>query len=157
MAQPTEARLGAQLEHPETQQGNVGQAGSGTQPENSPHFQDHADDHTHHVPMKTYYIVFAFLIVMLFVTVGAWYVDQKVVSLGAWSNPLAMAIAISKAVAIVLIFMHVKYSSRLVQIFACTGIAFAFIMFVLTFNDYGTRHWVPMSGITISPDGVVAP
>lgn len=146
MAQPTSERLGAQLERPERVEGNVGHAGSGTQPEGEPHFQDHDDDHTHHVPMATYYKVFAFLMVMLFLTVGAWYLDQHVYPLGRLSVPLALAIAVAKAVSIVLIFMHVKFSSRLVQIFACTGIAFVFIMFLLTFNDYLTRGWVPIAG-----------
>ncbi|HEX8465415.1 MAG TPA: cytochrome C oxidase subunit IV family protein [Abditibacterium sp.] len=146
MAQPSEARLTRQLEHPETTPGNVGHAGSGTEPENAPHVEDHDDDHTHHVSMGTYYAVFAFLIFMLFVTVGAWYVDQHMFPLGRFSTPIAMAIAVAKAVAIVLIFMHVKFSSRLVQIFACTGMVFVGIMFLLTFNDYATRGWTPIPG-----------
>ncbi len=147
MAQPTQERLVSQLEHPQKTSGNVGQAGSGTEPENSPHYQDHDDDHTHHVSMKTYYIIFALLMVLLFITVGAWYFDQHVRPLGALSTPIAMAIAVAKAVAIVLFFMHVKFASKLVQIFSCTGIAFVAIMFLLTFNDYGTRPWLPMAGV----------
>lgn len=147
MAQPTQERLASQLESPERTSGNVGQAGSGTQPERGPNFQDHEDDHTHHVGMKTYLTIFTLLIVLLLVTVGAWYIDQHVHSLGQFSTPIAMAIAAAKAVVIVLFFMHVKFSSRLVQIFSCTGIAFISIMFLLTFNDYGTRPWLPNAGI----------
>jgi cytochrome c oxidase subunit 4 len=151
MAQPTQERLASQLENPERTSGNVGEAGSGTQSENGPQFQDHEDDHTHHVAMKTYYIIFSLLMVLLFITVGAWYIDQHVFSLGHFSTPIAMAIAVAKAAAIVLFFMHVKFASRLVQIFSCTGIAFVAIMFLLTFNDYGTRPWLPNAGIyTIS-------
>ena len=146
MANPTDQRLTNQLEHPQQMAGNVGQAGSGTQPENAPHGQDHLDEHTHHVAMGTYYLVFAFLMVMLMLTVGAWWIDEYKFPLGSWSIPIAVGIAIVKAVAIVLIFMHVKFSSRLVQIFACTGIVFMGIMFVLTFNDYFTRGWVPIAG-----------
>lgn len=147
MAQPTQERLAAQLEKPQQTPGNVGHAGSGTGPENTPHFQDHEDDHVHHVEMKTYYVIFALLMVLLFITVGAWYIDQHYFPLGAFSTPIAMAIAIAKAVAIVLFFMHVKFASKLVKIFACTGLAFVFIMFLLTFNDYGTREWLPKSGV----------
>ena len=101
--------------------------------------------------MKTYYIVFTLLMVLLMITVGAWYFDQHVRPLGKFSTPIAMAIAVAKAAAIVLFFMHVKFSSRLVQIFSCTGIAFVAIMFLLTFNDYGTRPWLPNAGVyTIS-------
>ncbi len=147
MAQPTQERLVSQLENPERTSGNVGQAGSGTEPEGGPNFQDHEDDHTHHVGMKTYYIIFTLLMVLLMVTVGAWYFDQHVHPLGKFSTPIAMAIAVAKAAAIVMFFMHVKFSSRLVQIFSCTGIAFVAIMFLLTFNDYGTRPWLPNAGI----------
>lgn len=146
MAQPTEARLTRQLEHPETTPGNVGQAGGGTQSEDAPLHEDHGDDHTHHVPLSLYYKVFAFLMVMLMLTVAAWYIDQHVFSLGAWSVPIALAIAFAKAAAIVLIFMHVKFSSKLVQIFACTGIVFVAIMFMLTMNDFMTRGWTPLAG-----------
>ena len=146
MANPTDQRLTQQLERPQETAGNVGHAGSGTNPENAPHDHDHLDEHTHHVSMGTYYAVFAFLMVMLFLTVGAWWVDEYELPLGAWSIPIAVGIAVVKAVAIVLIFMHVKFSSKLVQIFACTGIVFMGIMFVLTFNDYFTRGWVPIAG-----------
>ncbi len=146
MAQPSDARLTAQLERPQQTSGNVGQAGSGTQPENAPHGQDHLDEHTHHVSMATYFAVFAFLIFMLLATVGAWYFDEHIRSLGRFSVPIAVGIAVAKAAAIVLIFMHVKFSSKLVQIFACTGLVFVGIMFLLTMNDYLTRGWVPIAG-----------
>ena len=128
--------------------GNVGHAGSGIGPDGGPHEhnQDHGDEHTHHIAMSTYYLVFGFLMVMLCLTVGAWYIDEHVMPLGSWSIPIALAIATIKALAIVWIFMHVKFSSKLVQIFACTGIVFMGIMFVLTFNDYLTRGWVPIAG-----------
>lgn len=148
MANPTEQRLTNQLEHPQETAGNVGHAGSGTGPDSGPHEhnQDHLDEHTHHVSMGTYYAVFAFLMVMLMLTVGAWWIDEYKFPLGHWSIPIAVGIAAIKSIAIVLIFMHVKFSSRLVQIFACTGIVFMGIMFVLTFNDYFTRGWVPIAG-----------
>ena len=148
MANPTDQRLTNQLERPMETPGNVGHAGSGIGPEGGPteHNQDHLDEHTHHVSMGTYYAVFAFLMVMLFLTVGAWWIDEYKFPLGAWSIPIAVGIAVIKALAIVWIFMHVKFSSKLVQIFACTGIVFMGIMFVLTFNDYFTRGWVPIAG-----------
>lgn len=151
MAQPSQERLKAQLEHPEKVAGNVGHAGSGTQPEHAPLNIDHSDDeeHEHHIPMSAYYKVFGTLMVLLFITVAAWYVDQHVpaLALGFWSVPVALVIAVAKAYYIVTVFMHVKFSSRLVQIFSCTGIIFVAIMFMLTFNDYFTRHWTPIAGM----------
>jgi len=96
----------------------------------------HGDDHQHHVPMSMYYLVFAFLMVMLLITVAASKVD-----LGHANAPVAVIIAFMKAAAIVMIFMHAKFSSKLVQIFACTGLIFGSILFLLTFNDYLTRPW----------------
>ncbi|BCM89220.1 hypothetical protein IAD21_01064 [Abditibacteriota bacterium] len=149
MAQPTQERLAAQLEKPQETPGNVGHAGSGTGPENAPHFEEHEEDHVHHVAMSTYYVIFALLMVLLFITVGAWYIDQHLFSLGHFSTPIAMAIAVAKAVAIVLFFMHVKFASRLVQIFACTGVAFVSIMFLLTLQDYVAREYqiLPQPGL----------
>ena len=138
MSKPTEERLGRQLEKPATTPGNVGHDTAGA-PQNAPHDVDHSDDHPHHVPMVQYYMVFALLMVLLFITVGAWWVDQFVFPLGRWSTPIALAIAFAKAFAIVTIFMHVKFSSRLVQIFACTGMFFVCVMFLMTFNDYLSR------------------
>ena len=146
MANPSDQRLTAQLEHPNETPGNVGHGGDIIGPEHGVTSFDHEDDHTHHVPMTTYYAVFAFLIFMLLLTVGAWYFDQHVRSLGHWSVPIAVGIAVAKAAAIMLIFMHVKFSSKLVQIFACTGLVFMGIMFLLTMNDYLTRGWVPIAG-----------
>lgn len=149
MAQPSPERLKTQLEHPEKVAGNVGHAGSGTQPENSPHFEDHGDDHTHHVSMMTYYKVFGFLMVFLLLTVFAFFLDKGLFGFpgfGFWSAPIALAIAFAKAMAVVLIFMHVKFSSKLVQIFASTGLIFVGILFLLTMNDYWTRAWIPVAG-----------
>lgn len=147
MAKPTQERLGRQLEEPMTTGGNVGHAGSGTQPEHGPLDEDHGDDHTHHVPLSQYYMVFGLLMFLLFVTVGAWWVDQGPFPMGRFSTPVAVSIAVAKALAIVLIFMHVKFASRLVQILACTGVVFVFFMFLLTFNDYFSRPSTTMHHI----------
>lgn len=104
------------------------------QSEHGPIEEERGEDHPFHVPMLTYYIVFGILIVALLATVGA-----AKVEMGHLNAPIALIIAFIKAGAIVLIFMHAKFSSKLVQLFACTGMVFASIMFLLTFNDYMTR------------------
>lgn len=109
--------------------------------EHGPHHDDHEDEHTHHVSMGSYFVVFGALMVLLAITVGAYHID-----LGIINTPLAVAIASIKAMLIVAIFMHAKFSSRLVQIAAITGFVFVAIMFVLTFNDYLTRDWLPVAG-----------
>ena len=97
---------------------------------------------THHiVPLKVYYLTFAFLMVMLVVTLWAatW-------ELGPLNVVVAMLIAFAKAIAVVLYFMHVRYSSRLIQVFAASAFVWLAIMFVLTLSDYFTRGWLGQPG-----------
>ena len=90
---------------------------------------------THHVlPIRVYLGVFAALIVLAVATVGFAYLD-----LGPLNNVVAMGIAIAKMVLIMLYFMHLRYSSRLTQIFAVIGFAFLVILVAFTLSDYFTR------------------
>jgi len=56
---------------------------------------------------------------------------------------VAMTIAITKATFVVLYFMHVRYSSRLVWVIVASALFWLVIMFALTFSDYWTRSWIP--------------
>jgi cytochrome c oxidase subunit 4 len=98
-----------------------------------------------HIPVKTYYRVFAALMVMLVLTVAAAYVPYHSWHLGALGVIIALIIATAKAVLVVLYFMHVKVSSRLTKLFVVTGLFWLGILFGLTFNDYLTRGWLPVS------------
>jgi cytochrome c oxidase subunit IV len=98
----------------------------------------------HVVPIKTYLGIFAALMVLLFLTVGVAQFD-----LGSANLAIAMLVAIVKATLIVLYFMHAKYGSRLVWVFASASFLFLFIMIAITFGDYLSRPWLgttPMSG-----------
>jgi cytochrome c oxidase subunit IV len=88
----------------------------------------------HVVPKMTYYVVAAVLAVLLVVTVAASQVD-----LGAWNVPLALAIAGSKAVLIVLFFMHVRYGSPMVKLFAAGGFVWLAILMIFTAADFLKR------------------
>jgi cytochrome c oxidase subunit 4 len=87
------------------------------------------------VPISTYLKVFAALAVLLVATVGA-----AEVHLGYLNTPIAMLIALAKAVLIVLFFMHVRNSPPLVRIFSAGGFLWLGIMFLFTFADVLTRH-----------------
>lgn len=106
-----------------------------------PHFEDHTDAGHHIVPPLTYYKVFAALMILLVVTVAAAEVD-----LGALNVGIAILIAVVKAVLIILYFMHVRYSSKLVWVFAGAAFVFVFIMFALTLSDYMSRGWLDVPG-----------
>jgi cytochrome c oxidase subunit 4 len=93
-------------------------------------------DQHHVVAKRIYYVIFAMLMVLTAVTVGVAYID-----LGAMNTVVALAIACFKALIVVLFFMHVKYSTRLIQLTVIAGLYWMGIMFVLTFSDYLTRAW----------------
>jgi cytochrome c oxidase subunit IV len=63
--------------------------------------------------------------------------------LGPLNVVIAMAIATVKAVLVILFFMHVKYSGRLVWIFSGASFFWLGILLVLLMSDYVTRGWVP--------------
>jgi cytochrome c oxidase subunit 4 len=93
------------------------------------------------VPVKTYVKVWAALLALLLVTVGAAFIN-----LGPFNLALAMFIAFTKAALIVLVFMHIKGGNRLLHIAAGAGLLWLAILLVLTMNDYLTRDailWLP--------------
>jgi cytochrome c oxidase subunit 4 len=91
--------------------------------------------HPHVVPKAVYFIVAACLFMLLVVTVLAARVD-----LGMWNLPIAMLIALTKAALIVLYFMHVRYGSPLLRLFAAGGFLWLVILFALLLPDYLTRR-----------------
>jgi cytochrome c oxidase subunit 4 len=90
---------------------------------------------THHVvPVKVYVAVFVALMLLMAATVGMAYLD-----LGILNNVVALAIAVAKTLLIMLYFMHLRYNSRLIKIFAVIGFLFLFILVAFTLADYFTR------------------
>lgn len=91
----------------------------------------------HHVPKSVYFLVFGALMVLTAATVGVAFVD-----LGRMNVVVALAVAVLKATLVVLFFMHVKYSSRLVQLVVIAALAWLMILFGITLSDYLTRGWL---------------
>lgn len=91
----------------------------------------------HIVPVRTYVLIFTALMVLTVVTVAVSFVD-----LGDWSVVVALAIACTKAVLVILFFMHVKYSSRLTWAVVVAGFFWFGILIALTMNDYLFRNWL---------------
>ncbi len=91
----------------------------------------------HVAPKSMYYAVFAALIVGTALTVGVAFVD-----LGALNNVLMLGIAMTKALLVVLFFMHVRWGTRLTWVVAASGFFWLLILFGLTMQDYLTRGWV---------------
>ena len=93
----------------------------------------------HIIEKKIYYSVFGGLMALLGATVAIAYIH-----LGKLNMIAALSIAVIKAVLIILYFMHVRYSSRLLWIFVCAGFFWLGIMFALSFSDFLTRGWLPL-------------
>jgi cytochrome c oxidase subunit 4 len=91
----------------------------------------------HHIVSPTVYLmIFGVLMVGTALTAGMAYVP-----LGVLNAPVAIAIACTKAVFVVLFFMHVKYSSRLVKLTVSAGFFTFFVLVMMTMLDYVSRAW----------------
>jgi cytochrome c oxidase subunit 4 len=90
----------------------------------------------HVLPLSVYWGVFLALVVGTIVTVWTATFD-----LGAMNLVVALAIATVKASLVILFFMHVKYSSKLVWVFAGMGFFWVVMMFAFTLMDFQTRSW----------------
>ena len=86
---------------------------------------------SHPASHRTYFLIYAALLVLLVVTVAVAKVD-----LGAAALPVALLIAGSKAVLIVLYFMHVKDSDSLTRLIAVAGLLWLCILLGLTACDF---------------------
>jgi cytochrome c oxidase subunit 4 len=84
-----------------------------------------------------YYGVFLALVVGTLLTVLVAKYD-----LGPFNNIVMLTIACTKALLVVLFFMHVRWSSRLTWVVAGAGFFWLLIMFSITMSDYMSRGWV---------------
>ena len=91
----------------------------------------------HVVPLSVYLAVFAALMLGTVLTVWVAHFD-----LGPLSTVVALTIAVTKATLVVLYFMHVKYSTRLIPVVAAGGAFFLLILFAITMSDYLSRGWL---------------
>jgi len=90
----------------------------------------------HIVSPLTYLAIFGVLMVGTLLTVGA-----SMVPLGPFNAAVAIGIACTKAVFVVLFFMHVKYSSRLVKLTVVAGFFTFLILVFMSLSDYVSRAW----------------
>ena len=91
----------------------------------------------HIVSIRIYVTIFALLMVLTATTVAVAFVD-----LGPLNNVVALAIAVTKAVVVILYFMHVRYSTRLTQLVVSAGFVWLVLLIVFTLSDQMTRGWL---------------
>jgi cytochrome c oxidase subunit 4 len=94
----------------------------------------------HIVSVRVYVTIFLVLLFGTGLTVLAAFVDFP------WklNTIVALTIATAKATFVVLYFMHVRYSTRLVWVIVASALFWLAILFALTFSDYLTRGWIPV-------------
>src|SRR5579875_793009 len=98
-----------------------------TNPEHSEH---------HIVTPKSYALVFVTLLFFTWLTVFAAFKD-----LGILNPVVALAIASTKAVIVILFFMHVKYQSKLIKMTVAAGFFTFLVLITMTLSDYISRAW----------------
>ena len=96
----------------------------------------------HIVQPRIYIIIFLSLMLGTGLTVLAAFVDFP----GPLNAIVALTIACVKATLVVLFFMHVRYSGRLIWLVITSALLWLAILFAITFSDYWTRQWLaPLS------------
>jgi cytochrome c oxidase subunit 4 len=106
------------------------------------HFHDPANvtnpEHAEHhiVTPLQYGFVYIALLIGTALTVVAANID-----LGVFNPVLALAIACTKAVIVILFFMHVKYQSNLIKLTVICGFFTFIVLITMTLLDYISRAW----------------
>jgi len=93
----------------------------------------------HIVYPRVYITIFLALMLGTGLTVLAAFRDFP----GPLNAVVAMTIAVVKATLVILYFMHVRYSSRLIWLIISAALFWLAILFALTISDYWTRSWLP--------------
>jgi cytochrome c oxidase subunit IV len=76
------------------------------------------------------------LLVLTATTTGVAYLDM-----GIFNPIVAIAIACIKAVLVILFFMHIRYSSKLMMLTVFSGFFTFLVLITMTLSDYMSRAW----------------
>ncbi len=101
--------------------------------------KNHSEEHlgeVHIVRPPIYIAIFLALLFLTALTTGMSYID-----LGVFNAVIALAIACFKASLVVLFFMHIHYSSRLLKMTVAAGLFTFCLLITLTMTDYISRAW----------------
>jgi len=97
-----------------------------------------SENEHHIVPLGLYALIGVTLLIMTGVTYGVSLID-----LGPLNTIVALCIATFKATLVVLIFMHVKYTSeKLTKAVIISALFFLGLLLTLSLADFGTRAWL---------------
>jgi len=103
------------------------------------HIEHHDEEHEHeHMNIPKYFGVFAILVVGTVLTYYAATIDMDWIFPGA-NTLVALVIAFTKMTFVMLFFMHVYWSPKLIWLAAIASFFWMAIMFAYTMQDYVTR------------------
>ena len=98
----------------------------------------------HVITPKTYVWIFLALMAGTALTVAAAFVDLGALTgMAALNDIVMLAIAVTKAVLVILYFMHVKYSGRLTALTVTSGFVFLALLIGIVMLDYMSRGMIP--------------
>jgi len=92
----------------------------------------------HAITPKTYFKVFGALLVLTVVTTVVAHID-----LHRYNVVVAMAIALTKALLVILYFMHVRFSSKVTKVYVLAGMLWLALLIAGVLHDTLTRAWFP--------------
>ena len=101
------------------------------------HEHDH-HDHDEHIGIPGYLGVFTVLVVGTILTYYVALVDLDFIFPGA-NTFVALLIALTKMTCVMLFFMHVRWSGKLIWLAVVSSFFWLLIMFAYTMQDYITR------------------
>ena len=90
----------------------------------------------HIVSPKLYVVIW--LILLMFTGLTVWAAFQN---FGVGNPIIALIIAVTKATLVILFFMHVKYSSKMIALTIACALFFLSILMIMTTSDYISRAW----------------
>jgi cytochrome c oxidase subunit 4 len=91
--------------------------------------------------MRAYLFVFATLLLLTGSTVTAAFIH-----LGAMNDVVAMTIAVTKALLVLVYFMHLRHSPGLTRLSVVVGVFWLVVLISLTMSDVATRGLLGVPG-----------
>ena len=88
-------------------------------------------------PSRKLYVSIWFILVVLHFSI----LGIAMLSLGAIQMPIILTMMFIQTALVMLFFMEVKHSGKLLRFFAIAGFCWLAIQFILTGSDYLTRMW----------------
>jgi len=93
----------------------------------------------HVVPKKIDLFIFGARLALTALTTGMAYVDM-----GQGNTVVALIIACCKATLVVLFFVHLRWSTRLMRVVLLSALLWLVILISLTTTDFFSRDWTPI-------------